>query len=130
MFQFKNKSKAHEYLYIEDEQGLLELIQMGVVELHPWGALVDAIDYPDRMIFVLDPAPEVSFEALKLAARDLRRRLERKGLESALKGTGGKGLHITVRLTGKDNGAAVKSFAGSLAQEMVTTAPAQGPALR
>ena len=122
-FEFKNKSKTYEYLYIEDEKGLLELIQMGAIELHPWGAPVDAIDYPDRMIFDLDPAPEVPFEALKLAAQDLKQRLQHMGLESALKCTGGKGMHVTVPLAGKDKWSAVKSFAGSLAEEMVAAVP-------
>jgi bifunctional non-homologous end joining protein LigD len=122
-FEFKNKGKTYEYLYIEDEKGLLEIIQMGGIELHPWGAPVDAIDYPDRMIFDLDPAPDVPFEALKLAARDLQRRLEHKGLDSTLKCTGGKGLHVTVPLAGKDKWAAVKSFACSLADEMVAAVP-------
>jgi bifunctional non-homologous end joining protein LigD len=122
-FEFKNKGKTYEYLYIEDENGLLEIIQMGGIELHPWGAPVDAIDYPDRMIFDLDPAPEVPFEALKVAAQDLKQRLAQKGLDSRLKCTGGKGLHVTVPLAGKDKWAAVKSFAGSLANEMVAAAP-------
>ncbi|MFL6449065.1 MAG: DNA ligase D [Bryobacteraceae bacterium] len=107
-FEFKNKGKIYEYLYIEDEKGLLEITQMGGIELHPWGASVDAIDYPDRMIFDLDPAPEVPLEALKLAAQDLKKRLKRKGLESTLKCTGGKGLHVTVPLAGKYKWAAVK----------------------
>jgi bifunctional non-homologous end joining protein LigD len=122
-FEFKNKGKTYEYLYIEDEKGLLEIVQMGGIELHPWGARVDAIDYPDRMIFDLDPAPKVSFEVLKLAAQDLKQRLALKGLDSRLKCTGGKGLHVTVPLAGKDKWAAVKSFAGSLAEEMVVAAP-------
>jgi bifunctional non-homologous end joining protein LigD len=122
-FKFKNKGKTYEYLYIEDEKGLLELIQMGAIEVHPWGAPVDAIDYPDRMIFDLDPAPEVRFEALKLAAQDLKQRLLHMGLESALKCTGGKGLHVTVPLAGKDKWSAVKSFAGSLTEEMVASVP-------
>jgi bifunctional non-homologous end joining protein LigD len=122
-FKFKNKGKTYEYLYIEDERGLLELIQMGAIELHPWGAPVEAIDYPDRMIFDLDPAPELPFEALKLAAQDLKQRLQHMGLESALKCIGGKGLHVTVPLAGKDKWSAVKSFASSLAEEMVAAAP-------
>jgi bifunctional non-homologous end joining protein LigD len=122
-FEFGHKGKKYEYLYIEDEKGLLEVIQMGAIELHPWGAPVDAIDYPDRMIFDLDPAPEVPFEAVKLAAQDLRQRLKRKGLESVLKCTGGKGLHVTVPLAGKDKWPVVKSFAGALAEEMVAAAP-------
>ena len=74
-FEFNHKGKKYEYLFIENEKGLLEVIQMGAIELHPWGAPVDAIDYPDRMIFDLDPAPDVPFEAVKLAAQDLRQRL-------------------------------------------------------
>uniref|UniRef100_Q022T8 DNA ligase (ATP) n=1 Tax=Solibacter usitatus (strain Ellin6076) TaxID=234267 RepID=Q022T8_SOLUE len=122
-FEFKNKGKTYEYLYIEDEAGLLEVIQMGAVELHPWGASIDSIDYPDRMIFDLDPAPEVPFEALKLAAQDLRKRLQRNGLESSLKCTGGKGLHVTVPLAATDSWSMVKRFAASIADEMVAATP-------
>jgi bifunctional non-homologous end joining protein LigD len=95
-FRWRHKGKSYEYLYIEDEKGLIELIQMGAIEIHPWGARVSRIDYPDRLIFDLDPDEGVPFEAVKLAARDLRRRLDAKGLESFLKCTGGKGLHVTV----------------------------------
>jgi len=122
-FEFRHKGKDYGYLYVEDEKGLLEAIQMGAIELHPWGAPIDSIDYPDRMIFDLDPADDVPFEAVKLAAQDLRLRLRSKGLESTLKCTGGKGLHVTVPLAGTDKWAAVKTFAGSIAQEMVASAP-------
>jgi bifunctional non-homologous end joining protein LigD len=122
-YKFRHNGKTYEYLYIEDEKGLLEVIQMGAIEIHPWGASIDAIDYPDRMIFDLDPAPDVPFEALKLAAEDLRKRLDRKGLESTLKCTGGKGLHVTAPLAGKDKWPVVKSFAAHVAQEMVAAAP-------
>ena len=123
-FEFRHKGKRYEYLYIESEKGLLEIIQMGAIEIHPWGASVDAIDYPDRLIFDLDPAPDVPFEALKLAAQDLRQRLKRKGFESALKCTGGKGLHITVPLAGKNRWPAVKAFGAAMAGEMASDAPA------
>ncbi len=122
-FDFTHNGEKHKYLYIEDENGLLEVIQMGAIELHPWGAPVDAIDRPDRMIFDLDPATDVPFEAVKLAAEDLRRRLAHKGLKSLLKCTGGKGLHVTVPLGGTDSWPAVKSFAAALAEEMVAAAP-------
>jgi bifunctional non-homologous end joining protein LigD len=122
-FQFENKGKSFEYLYIENEQGLIELVQMGAVEIHPWGASVDHIDFPDRMIFDLDPAPDLAFDSLKSAAEDLRQRLERQGLESTLKCTGGKGLHVSVRLAAKDDWASVKSFAALIAQQMVDAAP-------
>ena len=122
-FDFRHKGKRYEYLYIEDEKGLLEIIQMGAIEIHPWGASVDAIDYPDRLIFDLDPAPDVPFEALKLAAIDLRQRLKKRGLNSSLKCTGGKGLHVTVALASKDRWSAVKAFGAAVAEEMVSAAP-------
>ena len=50
-FKFRHKGKKYEYLYIKDEKGLLEVVQMGSIEIHPWGASIDAIDFPDRLIF-------------------------------------------------------------------------------
>lgn len=122
-YEFHHKGKTYEYLYIKDEKGLLEVIQIGAIEIHPWGASIKAIDFPDRMIFDLDPAPEVPFDAVKMAAQDLRQRLQKKGLESVLKCTGGKGLHVTVPLAAKDPWAEVKAFAGDVAREMVEAAP-------
>lgn len=122
-FEFHHNGKAYEYLYIEDAAGLMELVQMGAIELHPWGAGIDSIDFPDRLIFDLDPAPDLPLEALKLAAQDLRQRLKRRGLEANLKVTGGKGVHVMVPLAGKDRWPAVKAFGAAIAQEMVQAVP-------
>ncbi len=122
-FVWKHKGKSYEYLYIKNEKGLIELIQMGAIELHPWGSRVTRIDFPDRLIFDLDPDDGVPFEAVKLAARDLRQRLKSKGLESFLKCTGGKGLHVTVPLAEKDNWEAVKAFGAAVAGEMARDVP-------
>jgi bifunctional non-homologous end joining protein LigD len=122
-FKFTSKGKSFQYLYIEDERGLLELIQMGVIEIHPWGSRIQKIDCPDRMIFDLDPASDVAFESVKAAAQDLRVRLRNKGLESTLKCTGGKGLHVTVPLSEKNEWQEVKHFAASIAQDMVRENP-------
>jgi bifunctional non-homologous end joining protein LigD len=122
-FKFRHKGKNYEYLYIETPSGLLSLIQMGAIEIHPWGAGIDNIDFPDRLIFDLDPAPDLAFEAVKLAAHDLKHRLKHKGLESMPKVTGGKGIHVTVPLAARDEWPAVREFAESLAAEMVAAAP-------
>ncbi len=122
-FEFKHKGKKYEYLDIEDEKGLLELVQMGAVELHPWGSAIDAIDCPDRMIFDLDPGEDVPFREVKGAALDLRQRLKSRALESVLKCTGGKGLHLIVPLAAMDEWPRVKSFAASIAKEMTGAAP-------
>jgi len=122
-FAWKHKGKSYEYLYVENEKGVIELIQMGAIEVHPWGARVGNIDHPDRLIFDLDPAEDVPFEAVKLAAGDLRQRLEGKGLTSYLKCTGGKGLHVTVPLDEKSTWAEVKAFCAGIANAMVRDVP-------
>jgi bifunctional non-homologous end joining protein LigD len=123
LFKWKHKGKSYDYFYIQDKKGLIELAQMSTIEIHPWGARHDRIDYPDRLIFDLDPDEEVPFEALKLAARDLRQRLFRRKLDSFLKCTGGKGLHITVPLDGKTRWAEAKAFCAAIAEEMVRDVP-------
>jgi bifunctional non-homologous end joining protein LigD len=122
-YHFKHKGKNYEYLFIADAKGLMEIVQMGAIEIHPWGAGVDDIDHPDRMIFDLDPAPDVPFEAVKLGALDLKARFQKLGLKSFLKCTGGKGLHVTVPLDGKSSWPQVKSFAEALADKMVAEVP-------
>ena len=122
-FRWRHKGKSYEYLYVDDQKGLIELVQMGAIEVHPWGARVEKIDYPDRLIFDLDPAPDVPFDAVKLAARDLRRRLEHQGLESFVKCSGGKGLHVTVPLAEKARWPEVKEFCRGIAEGMAREVP-------
>ncbi len=122
-FHFKHKGKKYEYLYIENAKGLMEIVQMGAIELHPWGADIKDIDHPDWMVFDLDPDTAVPFEAVKLAALDLRARLKKFKLESYLKSTGGKGLHVVVPLSAKNTWDEVKTFAETLAGQMVEEAP-------
>lgn len=122
-FPWTHKGNKHEYLYVEDVKGIVFLVQMGVIEIHPWGAKASRIDYPTRMIFDLDPAEGIDFEAVKLAAHDVRGRLKKRGLKTFVKCTGGKGLHVVAPLQGKKNWAEVKTFAASIAAQMVEAAP-------
>ena len=122
-FKWEHNGSHYEYLYIESVQGLLEVVQMGAIEIHPWGSTVKRIDYPDRLIFDLDPDPTVPFEAVKLAAEDLRQRLKKKGLESFLRCTGGKGLHITVPIKPDVKWPDAKAWCAAFAAEMVADAP-------
>jgi bifunctional non-homologous end joining protein LigD len=77
---------------------------MGVLEVHPWGSTNDDLEHPDRLIFDLDPDESLPWTTLCSAAADVRKRLKRAGLESFLKTTGGKGLHIVAPITPPKNG--------------------------
>ena len=86
-------------LVIDDLAGLLELVQASVLEIHPWGAKADRPELPDRVTIDLDPGDNVPWQRVIDAAHDVRRRLAALKLESFVKTTGGKGLHVVFPLT-------------------------------
>jgi bifunctional non-homologous end joining protein LigD len=122
-FKWKHKGKMHEYFYTESMAGLLQMVQMAAVEFHPWGTRHDNMDCPDWAVFDLDPDTAVPFEAVKLAALDLKQRLQGKGLVCFPRCTGGKGLHVIVPLAGKDPWTDVKDWCEGVALEMVKDVP-------
>jgi bifunctional non-homologous end joining protein LigD len=117
------KSKEQPHIYIEDAAGLIALVQMGVLEINPWGSRVGRLEHPDRMIFDLDPGPGAPWESVIAGARHLRDRLDGFGLRSFVKTTGGKGLHVVVPLDPAKGWDEVKEFARGLAEEMARAAP-------
>jgi bifunctional non-homologous end joining protein LigD len=82
------------YITLNTAEALISLAQLGVLEIHPWGSKNNNLEHPDRLIFDLDPDESLPWSTLALAAADVRKRLKKSGLESFLKLTGGKGLHI------------------------------------
>ncbi len=110
-------------LVVRSVRGLVGLVQLGVLELHPWGARIDRPDRPDRLILDLDPDEGLDFARVKAAAVDVRARLEDAGLRSFLKVTGGKGLHVVVPLSRRQDWAEVKAFGRALAEAMEADAP-------
>jgi bifunctional non-homologous end joining protein LigD len=111
------------YLYISDLPGLIALVQMGVLEIHPWGVTVEHPDKADRIVFDLDPDEGLGFADVVAAAREVRQRLKTLGLESFVKTTGGKGLHVVVPVAPTAAWSDVKSFARGLSAEMAADAP-------
>ena len=112
-----------EVLFIQDLDGLVGLVQAGVLEIHPWGSTIGAVEKPDRITMDLDPAEDVSWISLIEAAVEVRERLDAVGLESFVKTTGGKGLHVVVPLKPKAGWNEVKAFAQDLAESMAKDRP-------
>ncbi|MEG3192437.1 DNA ligase D [Lysobacter sp. D1-1-M9] len=120
----REKDGSHDdYLYIEDVAGLLDLVQMNALELHPWGARIDDVERPDRLVFDLDPGEGVDWKAIARAARDVRDRLKDIGLQSFLRLSGGKGLHVVVPIAPGPDWPQAKAFCGAFADAMATQAP-------
>jgi DNA ligase D len=114
---------AEPYLYIKDAPGLIALVQMGVLEIHPWGARIDRPDRPDRIVFDLDPGEGLDFAAVTAAALEVRGRLEQHGLAAFAKTTGGKGMHVVVPIARRHTWPAAKAFAKATAERMAADAP-------
>lgn len=111
------------FIFIDDAEGLVSLVQMGTIEIHAWNVTVSNIKKPDRLIFDLDPGPDVGWDAVKRAARQVRTALEKLGLTSFLKTTGGKGLHVVTPFTPGPGWAETKQFARSVAAELAKAEP-------
>jgi len=112
-----------EALAIRDLDGLLALVQAGVLEIHPWGSSLRHVEKPDRITFDLDPGEDVPWTAVADGARDIRERLKVLGLESFVKTTGGKGLHVVVPVAPRVDWDQAKSFAERVALAMAKDDP-------
>ena len=111
------------YSVVRDAAGLVSLVQFGVLEVHVWGARADQVESPDRIIFDLDPAPEVSWARVRAGAERLRDLLGEVGLESWLKTTGGKGLHVALPIARRSSWTEVSAFARAVAERLVADEP-------
>lgn len=106
---------------IAKEAGLLAAAQLNVVEFHTWNAVKTTIDKPDRMIFDLDPGEGVEWKTLQQGAELVRVLLDEIGLQSWLKTSGGKGLHVVVPIRKHYDWDTVKAFSASIVRHLANT---------
>jgi bifunctional non-homologous end joining protein LigD len=110
-------------LAIDDLDGLIALVQAGVLEIHPWGSRTGDLERPDRIIFDLDPGEGVEWRSVISAAFEVRDRLRERKLKSFVKTTGGKGLHVVAPIAPRASWDEVKEFSQRLAEDMAADSP-------
>jgi bifunctional non-homologous end joining protein LigD len=120
----KRQKDGHgeEMIFVDDLDGLLTLVQAGVLEIHVWGSTIDRVEYCDRIVFDLDPGEDLPWAAVNAAARELRERLAELKLKSFVKTSGGKGLHVMLPTDGTPWDEA-KDFAHAMVLAMAADSP-------
>ena len=121
--KIEEKTKVGEYLVVDSLPALIGLVQIGILEIHTWNSVVQHLERPDRVVFDLDPGPGVEWRRVADAARLVRERLQKVGLESFLKTTGGNGLHVVAPLRESSTWSDCRAFARGLAEDLERAEP-------
>lgn len=119
----KEKHQTSNYLYLKDIRGVMELVQLGVLEIHTWNCHIDNIEKPDEIVFDLDPAPDLEWKKVVSAAHFIKEQLEKIQLTSFVKTTGGKGLHIVLPIKRIHTWEEVKNFTHAFVKTIVELKP-------
>jgi bifunctional non-homologous end joining protein LigD len=121
--RFPVQDKAEEHLFVDSVPGLVALAQAGILEVHPWNSRVSRLEEPDQVIFDLDPDESLPFSRVAAAARRVRALLGERGLESFVKTTGGKGLHVCVPLLPERGWQELEDFTRAVALRLARDEP-------
>jgi bifunctional non-homologous end joining protein LigD len=119
----KKTRKIERYIALHTREAIASLAQISVLEVHPWGSLASDLEKPDRLVIDLDPDESLPWTTLADAALDVKKRLKSLGLESFLKTTGGKGLHVVIPIEPELEWPAVKDFCHSFVLAMEKAKP-------
>jgi bifunctional non-homologous end joining protein LigD len=121
--QIQEKTKVGEYLVADSIEAVVSLAQMGIVEIHTWNSTDDDLERPNRLVWDLDPGPEMKWGDVVKAAKVVRDVLETLGLRSWVKTTGGRGVHVVVPLKPKRSVVECLDFSRAVAESIERTDP-------
>jgi bifunctional non-homologous end joining protein LigD len=121
----QEKTKVGEYLVADSVSGVVALAQMGVIEIHTWNSTAGDIERPNRIVWDLDPGPAVRWADVVEGAELLRNVLKTLGLESWVKTTGGRGLHVVVPIKRGPDWSACLAFSKHVSEAIVRSNPSQ-----
>jgi bifunctional non-homologous end joining protein LigD len=119
----QEQTKVGDYMVVDDRRGLIALAQRNIVEFHTWNSTADRVENPDRIVFDLDPGPEVPWKTMVDAASLVRDTLLGVGLRTWLKTTGGKGLHIVAPIVPADDWSTCLAVARTIAEQIAAHDP-------
>lgn len=119
----EEKGVKKPYAVVSDISGIIALVQIGVLEIHAWGAHGDQVDRPDLLVFDLDPAPDAQWEDVLRGALLLRIRLGEYDLDSFVRTSGGKGVHVVVPIARRVSWDQAKAFTRAIAEQLATEHP-------
>ncbi len=120
----KKTGKPEPYITLSKSETIVELAQIGVLEVHPWGSRNESLETPDLIIFDLDPDESIAWKTVASSALEIRERLKALGLKSFVKSTGGKGLHVVIPIRPEHQWPEIKQFAHSFVLAIERDAPA------
>ncbi len=106
---------------VDDELGLLWMVNMGCIDMNTWYSRVDKPDRPDWVLFDLDPSPDVGFDEVVEVALLVRQVLDALELESCVKTSGADGMHVLVPIARRSTYGAAREFAEIVARTLATT---------
>lgn len=121
--RIQERRKIGEYLIADTRPALISLAQMDILEIHTWNSTFDRIEEPDRLVFDIDPGPEVPWAWVVEGARLVRSVLKTLRLESFVKTTGGAGLHVVVPIAPQASWDECLAFSREVAEAIVRTRP-------
>lgn len=119
----KTKVEGEDYITISHKKGLIALAQIGVLEIHPWLSLNNKLDYPNQIIFDLDPDESLRWDTIKQGAYILREALSNLELKSFIRVTGGKGAHVVIPIVANKKFDEVKAFSKMFSEILATHFP-------